>query len=86
MRMRFIRRKQTEPSASLPFLPCTTVSPRPHAPVTMHTSGKPLSVSSVKMTPLAPTSERTIFCTPADSATATSAKPWCARYEMARLV
>ena len=33
-------------------------------------SGKPDSVSMVNMTPEAPTSERTIRCTPADSATA----------------
>jgi hypothetical protein len=52
----------------------------------MQTSGKPLSVSSVKMTPLQPRSARTIFWMPHDSATAACSKPWCTRYEMARLV
>ena len=33
----------------------------------------------VNMTPEAPTSERTIRCTPADSATASCANSWCTR-------
>jgi hypothetical protein len=37
------------------------------------TSVKPLSVSSVNITPAAPRSERTMRCTPADSATSVSA-------------
>jgi hypothetical protein len=33
----------------------------------------------VNTTPEAPTSERTIRCTPADSDTASCSKPWCTR-------
>ena len=43
------------------------------------TSRNPESVSSVNMTPLTPTSLRTMCCTPADSATALWSNPWCAR-------
>ena len=39
------------------------------APVTTTTSGKPVSVSRVKITPDEPMSERTIFCTPTLSST-----------------
>ena len=42
-------------------------------------SSKPDSVSMVNMTPEEPMSERTIFCTPADSDTASWSKPWCTR-------
>ena len=42
-------------------------------------SVKPDSVSIVNITPDAPTSERTIRCTPADSATSSCSKPWCTR-------
>ena len=42
-------------------------------------SVKPDSVSMVNMTPDAPMSERTIRCTPADSATASWSKSWCTR-------
>ncbi len=37
-------------------------------------SSNPDSVSMVNMTPEAPMSERTIFCTPADRATASCSK------------
>ena len=40
---------------------------------------KPDSVSTVNMTPLAPMSERTIFCTPALSATEAWSKSWWPR-------
>ena len=43
------------------------------------TSLNPESVSSVNMTPLAPRSLRTMCCTPAESATASCANPWCTR-------
>ena len=49
--------------------PCTTISPRPQAPVTSTTSREPLSVSSVKITPAQARSLRTIFWTPTESAT-----------------
>ncbi len=49
--------------------PCTTISPRPWAPVMKTTSLKPDSVSRVNMTPEAARSERTMRCTPAESAT-----------------
>ena len=39
------------------------------------TSGKPLSVSRVNITPAAARSERNMRCTPADSATSAWAKP-----------
>ncbi len=42
-------------------------------------SEKPDSVSMVNITPEAPMSERTIFCTPADRATASWSKAWCTR-------
>lgn len=45
---------------------------------------KPDSVSIVNITPAAPTSERTMRCTPADSATSACVKPLCTRYEIAR--
>ena len=40
---------------------------------------KPDSVSTVNMTPEEPMSERTIFCTPALSATAACSKSWWTR-------
>jgi len=43
------------------------------------TSRKPDSVSRVNSTPEAPTSERTISCTPADRNTSSCLKPWCTR-------
>ncbi|CKS01865.1 Uncharacterised protein [Mycobacterium tuberculosis] len=43
------------------------------------TSSKPDSVSMVNMTPAAPRSERTMRCTPADSATTSCSKPLCTR-------
>ena len=43
------------------------------------TSVKPDSVSMVNITPAAPRSERTMRCTPADSATSACAKPLCTR-------
>ena len=42
-------------------------------------SSKPDSVSIVNITPEAPMSERTICCTPAESATASWSKSWCTR-------
>ena len=42
-------------------------------------SRKPDSVSSVNMTPAAPVSERTMRCTPAESATLACTKPLCTR-------
>lgn len=47
-------------------------------------SSNPDSVSTVNMTPAAPTSERTIFWMPADSATSSCSNPWWARYAIAR--
>ena len=44
----------------------------------------PDSVSMVNITPDAARSERTIRCTPADSATCSWANPWWTRYAMAR--
>ena len=55
--------------------PFTTFSPSPHAPVRITRERKPVSVSSVKATPDAPTSLRTICCTPTDSATPAWAMP-----------
>jgi hypothetical protein len=49
-------------------------------------SRKPVSGSRVNITPDAPTSDRTIFCTTTDSATSSCPKPWSMRYEMARSV
>ena len=51
------------------MVPFTTFSPSPHAPVTTMRLRKPVSVSRVKATPDAPTSERTMSCTPTESAT-----------------
>ncbi len=48
------------------------------------TSRKPESVSSVNITPLEPTSLRTMYWTPAESATSECSKPWWTRYEIAR--
>ena len=42
-------------------------------------SVKPDSVSMLNITPEAPTSLRTMRCTPADSATSSWAKPLCTR-------
>ena len=42
-------------------------------------SVNPDSVSMVNITPEAPTSERTIRCTPAESATSAWVKPWWTR-------
>lgn len=53
----------------------TTASPRPYEDVMKTASLKPVSVSMVNMTPDAPTSERTIRCTPAESATSECVKP-----------
>ena len=47
-------------------------------------SSNPDSVSIVNITPDAPTSERTIRCTPTDSATVSCSKPWWTRYAIAR--
>ena len=47
--------------------PFTTISPKPQAALMRTTFGKPLSVSIENMTPAL--SARTIFCTPAESAT-----------------
>jgi hypothetical protein len=59
--------------------PCTTPSPRPYAAVTNTASVNPDSVSMVNITPDAPTSDRTIRCTPADNATWSWSNPWCTR-------
>lgn len=50
--------------------PCTAFSPRPQTALMTTTSGKPLSVSSVKAMPAPPRSLRTMSCTPIDNATA----------------
>ena len=55
--------------------PFTTFSPSPHAPVSITSDRNPVSVSSVNATPAAPTSLRTICCTPTDSATVSCAMP-----------
>ena len=49
--------------------PCTTFSPRPQAPVIRTNLSKPVSVSMENITPEDDMSERTICCTPIDSAT-----------------
>ena len=49
--------------------PWTTFSPSPQAPVMTTRSRNPVSVSMENMTPALSLSERTIFCTPTESAT-----------------
>ena len=61
------------------MVPWTTVSPRPQAALTTATRGKPESVSMENITPEAPTSERTIRCTPIESATSRWSKPLTSR-------
>ena len=56
-------------------VPCTTVSPRPQAALITTTPGKPVSVSIENMTPEPARSERTIRCTPIESATFRWSKP-----------
>ena len=55
--------------------PCTTFSPSPQAALIRTTLSKPVSVSIENMTPDPPMSERTICCTPTDSATFMWSKP-----------
>ena len=50
-------------------VPCTTVSPNPQAALITATPGKPVSVSIENITPDPARSDRTIRCTPIDSAT-----------------
>ena len=61
------------------MVPWTTVSPRPQAALTTATRGKPESVSMENITPEAPTSERTIRCTPIERATSRWSKPLTSR-------
>ena len=66
--------------------PFTIISPRPHEALIRTTFGKPDSVSSVNITPEHALSERTIFCTPTESAIFRWSNPRSARYEIARSV
>lgn len=67
-------------------VPCTTVSPRPHAALITATRGKPVSVSIENITPEPPRSDRTICWTPTESATSRWSKRLAWRYAMARSV
>ena len=55
--------------------PCTTFSPRPQAALISTTLSKPVSVSIENITPEPPRSERTMCCTPMESATFMWSKP-----------
>ena len=61
------------------IMPWTTVSPSPQAASRSTAPGKPLSVSMENITPAPARSERTISCTPTDSATCMCSKPWFLR-------
>ena len=60
-------------------MPWTTVSPSPQAPVTSTVRGNPVSVSIENITPEEARSERTMRCTPTESATFMWSKPWFSR-------